>query len=146
MYARTCEGRAPRKELWMFVLFSFPALIVLGLLIRVFDARPDAVAQNIYHLSFIVFINSFLVVFIIWLFLFKLPAKIIKRLHDTGRNGWWSLLPIITMLAGFRIEFYYPHPAWSILQFSGLIILLVFMCLNSEPNENKYGVHPKADD
>ncbi|GHU15432.1 hypothetical protein AGMMS50225_28680 [Betaproteobacteria bacterium] len=43
------------------------------------------------------------------------------------------------MLAGLEINFYYPHPAWTILELSGLIIILIFMCLNSDPDENKYG-------
>jgi len=47
----------------------------------------------------------------------------IRRLHDTNRSGWWLLLGIIPIL--------------------GPIVLIVFFCLDSDPDENKYGINPK---
>jgi uncharacterized membrane protein YhaH (DUF805 family) len=46
-----------------------------------------------------------------------------RRLHDTGRTGLWLLIALIP--------------------FIGAIILLVFMCLDSQPDENQFGSVPK---
>ncbi len=48
----------------------------------------------------------------------------IRRLHDTSRSGWWLLIGLIPII--------------------GTIILLVFFVFDSTPEENQYGLHPKA--
>ena len=57
---------------------------------------------------------------------FLLPglAVFVRRMHDIGRSGWnwfWCLLPII-----------------------GWIILLIYLCTDSQPGENEYGENPKG--
>ena len=47
---------------------------------------------------------------------------VFRRLHDTGRSGWnwcWSFLPVV-----------------------GWIILLIYLCQDSQMMENKYGPVP----
>lgn len=51
-------------------------------------------------------------------------AVSVRRLHDTGRSGWWLLIAFIPLI--------------------GAIVLLVFMALDSEPGHNEYGQSPKA--
>jgi uncharacterized membrane protein YhaH (DUF805 family) len=51
-------------------------------------------------------------------------AVTVRRLHDTGRSGWWILI--------------------SLIPFLGWIVLLVFMVLDSHPGDNEYGPNPKA--
>src|SRR4051794_8393565 len=51
-------------------------------------------------------------------------AVTVRRLHDTGRSGWWILISLIPIIGG--------------------IVLLVFMVLDSEPGVNQYGPNPKA--
>lgn len=51
-------------------------------------------------------------------------AVTIRRLHDTGRSGWWILISFVPFVGG--------------------IILLIFMCLDSEPGPNPHGVNPKG--
>ena len=46
-----------------------------------------------------------------------------RRLHDTGRSGWLYLLNLIPLV--------------------GSIILLVFLCQDSQPGSNQYGPNPK---
>jgi uncharacterized membrane protein YhaH (DUF805 family) len=46
-----------------------------------------------------------------------------RRLHDTGRSGWWQLISLIPIV--------------------GWIILLVFMVQDSHP-DNQHGPNPKA--
>jgi uncharacterized membrane protein YhaH (DUF805 family) len=47
----------------------------------------------------------------------------VRRLHDTDRSGWWILFGFIPVV--------------------GTITLLVFVCLDGEQGENKYGHNPK---
>jgi uncharacterized membrane protein YhaH (DUF805 family) len=47
----------------------------------------------------------------------------VRRLHDTGKSGWWLLLALIPVV--------------------GVIVLLVFMCQDSNPGQNQYGPNPK---
>ena len=42
----------------------------------------------------------------------------VRRMHDLGRSGWWILFPVVN---------------------------LVFLCLDSQPDENEYGPNPKND-
>ncbi|MNI51531.1 Inner membrane protein YhaI [compost metagenome] len=47
----------------------------------------------------------------------------VRRLHDTGKSGLWLLIALVP--------------------FVGAIVLLVFMCLDSEEGTNQYGPNPK---
>jgi uncharacterized membrane protein YhaH (DUF805 family) len=100
------QGRARRKEYWMFVLFSLIVSIVLSIIEAV--ANLSQVLTGLYSLAVL------------------LPSLAVgvRRLHDTGRSGWWLLIALIPLI--------------------GAIILLVFMCLDSEENDNKYGPNPKV--
>lgn len=51
-------------------------------------------------------------------------AVAVRRLHDTGRSGWWLLVGFLPVI--------------------GLIVLLVFMVLDSEEGTNDHGPNPKA--
>lgn len=51
-------------------------------------------------------------------------AVAVRRLHDIGRTGWWLLIAFIPLV--------------------GLIVLLVFYCLDSQPGDNEYGPNPKG--
>jgi len=51
-------------------------------------------------------------------------ALTVRRLHDTGRVGWWILIGFVPLI--------------------GFIILIIFMVLDSKPGENPYGPNPKA--
>ncbi|MFC5451064.1 DUF805 domain-containing protein [Paenibacillus aestuarii] len=99
------SGRARRKEYWMFTLFSAIIGIVLTILELVVGLR--SVLTGIYSLA--VLLPSLAVTF--------------RRLHDTGRSGWWILIGLIPIV--------------------GSIILLVFSCLDSDSHDNQYGPNPK---
>ncbi len=47
----------------------------------------------------------------------------IRRLHDTGKSGWWIFI--------------------SLIPFVGPIILLIFLVKDSDPGTNLYGPNPK---
>ena len=48
-----------------------------------------------------------------------------RRLHDTGRSGWWQLLWFVIII--------------------GWIILIIWLVSDSKQGENKYGKNPKGD-
>ena len=98
------SGRARRSEYWYFFLFSVLVSIVAG----VVDTA----------------LNSVLLGVVVGLGLL-LPslAVSVRRLHDTGRSGWWLLIGLIPF---------------------GGIVLLVFQCQDSEPGANRFGPSPKA--
>lgn len=97
-------GRATRTEYWMFVLFYLIFYIVLA----VIDAMLDSyILTTIYSLALLV------------------PSVSVaaRRLHDTGKSGWWQLIALIPLL--------------------GAIILIVFLAQDSH-DDNEYGLNPKA--
>lgn len=100
------QGRARRKEYWMFFLFNFLITILLSTIEALLGL--GGILSAIYGLA--VLLPSI--------------AVSVRRLHDIGRSGWWMLLSIIPVI--------------------GLIVLLVFAILDSQPGENKYGPNPKG--
>ncbi len=96
-------GRARRSEYWFFVLFT--------VLVYVAASVVDAVLG----------IPLFTLVVALGLLVPTLAVSV-RRLHDTGRSGWWMLL--------------------SLVPFGG-IVLIVFDCLDSEPGPNRFGPSPK---
>lgn len=98
------SGRARRKEYWMFTLFNLIIALVLGFL------DGSGTLGGIYALAVL------------------LPSigVSVRRLHDTGRTGWWLLLIFLPLI--------------------GALVLLVFMVLEGNAGQNEYGSDPKAAD
>ena len=55
------------------------------------------------------------------LIIFTLPLSV-RRLHDTGKTGWWLLIGLTGI---------------------GTIILIIFFCTDSDQHNNEYGASPK---
>ena len=51
-------------------------------------------------------------------------AVTVRRLHDTGRTGWWILISLIPFIGG--------------------LVLLIFMVLDSQQGTNRYGPNAKV--
>lgn len=100
------NGRASRQEYWMFILFYMIFYVVLGV---VDGALNSYLLTPIYSIVCLV------------------PSISIgaRRLHDTGRSGWWQLIGFIPLI--------------------GAIVLIVFFAQDSH-GENEYGLNPKAAD
>jgi len=97
-------GRAGRKEYWTFLWVNL--IILLGLVvINLLWGAPGIV--KIYCLA--VLIPS--------------AAVSARRLHDTGRSGWWLLIYLIPLIGAF--------------------VLLIFMSLQGKNRRNKFGKNPK---
>jgi uncharacterized membrane protein YhaH (DUF805 family) len=106
------SGRARRREYWFFVLFN----IIISVVLTVCDvalgtysaAASIGILTGIYTLAVLI------------------PgiAVSVRRLHDTGRSGWWLLIVLVPLI--------------------GAIVLLIFMLIDSQPGQNAYGPSPKA--
>src|SRR5262245_7416565 len=75
------EGRARRKEYWMFVLFNFIIAFGLGIVDGVVGLNKGGVGilGLLYNLAVLV----------------PSIAVGVRRLHDTGRSGLWYLLMFV---------------------------------------------------
>ena len=111
-------GRASRSEFWYFALFYFildiVAIMIDALLINpILGVSPAQAGQG----GFIqmIFALGLLVPSI---------ALGIRRLHDTGKSGWWYLLVFIPVI--------------------GWLLLLYFYVTDSQPGSNQYGENPKG--
>ena len=98
------SGRARRKEYWMFNLFNIIACVVVMLL--------DSFME----------LNNVLILIYVLAILIPSYAVTVRRLHDTGKSGWWLLLMFVPF---------------------GNIILLIFCLIDSTPGPNQYGENPK---
>jgi uncharacterized membrane protein YhaH (DUF805 family) len=99
-------GRARRKEYWMFILFYLIFNLVLALVDKLLGLGIDLFSL-LYSLALLI------------------PSISIaaRRLHDTGRSGWWQLILLIPLI--------------------GIIVLIVFLTQDSQ-EDNEYGTNPKA--
>jgi uncharacterized membrane protein YhaH (DUF805 family) len=100
----TFTGRARRSEYWWFALLGFLVYFVAAVL--------DAVAHT----------PAFVVIAILGLLVPSL-AVAVRRLHDTGRSGWWYFISLVPLIGG--------------------IILLVYLASDSALGTNAYGDSPK---
>ena len=100
------NGRARRKEYWMFFLFN---------MIFIFVAAMIDLALGTFPLLYVIYGLAVIVPSI---------AVFVRRLHDTGKSGWWFFIALIPFIGG--------------------IWLLVLMCIDGDAGANSYGPSPKA--
>ena len=104
-------GRARRAEFWYFLLVNIGVSFLLGAtdaLLGFVDDQGNGLLSSLYGLA--VFLPSL--------------AVGTRRLHDTGRSGWWQLLFLIPLV--------------------GLIVLLYWFALPGGTGYNLYGDDPKT--
>jgi uncharacterized membrane protein YhaH (DUF805 family) len=107
-------GRARRTEFWMFTLFnwliSFVLLIIDNLLFASGQGSilTDGPLGLMYSLAVL------------------LPSLgvAVRRLHDTGRSGWWLLIALIPII--------------------GWILVIVWYATDGQPEPNQWGANPKT--
>ncbi|MFJ1733870.1 DUF805 domain-containing protein [Streptomyces sp. NPDC088254] len=100
-------GRARRQEYWMFTLFS----VIVSIVLAIIDAAiGSSILGIIYSLAVL------------------LPSLgvAVRRLHDTGRSGWWLLIALVPLI--------------------GAIVLIVFLASEGKRGPNEYGPDPKTAD
>ncbi|WMI65984.1 DUF805 domain-containing protein [Aestuariibaculum sp. YM273] len=80
------NGRARRKEYWMFFLFNMIFTYGLSITLSVI-----AVATEMYALASLYMIYSLAV-------LIPSLAVGVRRMHDVGKSGWFLLIPIYSLI------------------------------------------------
>jgi uncharacterized membrane protein YhaH (DUF805 family) len=105
----TFEGRATRREFWFFFLFLF----IVGLIASVLDRT----------LFFFMSADPISAITSLALFVPTLAATA-RRLHDTGKSGWWMLLHLIPV--------------------AGTLVLVIFLIQPTQMMDNEFGpvAHP----
>ncbi|OZB90144.1 DUF805 domain-containing protein [Paenibacillus sp. XY044] len=98
------QGRATKKEYWMFMLYE-------GIIYLMLSVVEEIVGLS-YILTGIYFVFTFL------------PSLVVacRRLHDTGRSGWWNLIILVPIV--------------------GIIIFVVQTSRESQATNNPYGPKP----
>ena len=122
------QGRATRSEYWWFALFLFLVSAVINILGSViFGASlvstfsPDSFSEFggglLGGIGSVIFM---IIGLIVWLY-FLCPSigVTVRRLHDTGRSGWWFWIVLVPFVGSF--------------------VLFIFTLLGSEPQDNQYG-------
>jgi uncharacterized membrane protein YhaH (DUF805 family) len=99
------QGRARRSEYWFWFLFTFLLSIVASII--------DGVL-GIYLLAGLAMLATIL----------PSIAVGVRRLHDTGRSGFWLFIALIPLV--------------------GAIVLIIFYVSDSQPGANQYGPNPKG--
>ena len=84
------NGRARRKEYWMFVLINVIIGAILSVIDRILGLTMDSQAGilgSIYSLAILI----------------PSIAVAIRRLHDIGKSGWFLLLVFIPCIGGLYL-------------------------------------------
>ena len=106
------SGRARRQEYWMFVLSNVIIVVFLGIIDGMADSDSEGSRSTLTTLYVLATLIPFL-------------AVGVRRLHDTGRSGWWMLIGVIPII--------------------GAIVLLIFIIQDSQLMDNQYGPNPKRE-
>lgn len=107
------RGRASRAEFWWFTLVLYGINLAITLIVGVVLGEFLPVFETVSTVLVLVHLLGT-----------ALPhvAVAARRLHDTGRSGWWTLLLLVPFFGG--------------------IALLIFLMLPSEAGQNRYGEQP----
>ncbi|RRO25179.1 DUF805 domain-containing protein [Flavobacteriaceae bacterium 14752] len=110
------EGRARRSEYWYYTLAQI--LLIISVLIL------GSIFIGAFELEMLTPIFGGLYVLLTFGLLLPSLGVAVRRLHDTGKSGWFILLGLVP--------------------FGGLI-LLVFYLQDSDLGHNKWGPNPKQE-
>jgi uncharacterized membrane protein YhaH (DUF805 family) len=105
-YARF-SGRASRSEYFWFAVFA--GLVQFTLWVTDLAADDGEILSKVADLAL----------------LLPFTALTVRRLHDTGRSGWWLLLNVVPL--------------------AGQFVLAIWMALRGETGSNWYGEDPLAE-
>lgn len=140
------RGRASRPEFWYFVLMLFLVLVPMFAVIMG--------VTTLYNIGGTV--RRCLVYVVSLPFILPYVAVMVRRLHDSGRSGWWTGGYLAVSIAGRVIGYFSLKPdavAWladadlavAILQSVYLIFMIYWWSLPGYPGENRYGAVPAAE-
>ncbi len=114
------SGRSRRKEYWSFSLInSLIVLVYIGMLFFgvYISSGDESVFNSVQMIANVLYYGYAIASLVPGL------AVLIRRLHDIGKSGWWYFIGLIPVI--------------------GTIVLIVFLCKDSDPGLNEYGQNPK---
>ena len=115
-------GRARRSEYWYYTLCNvIISLIMYVLIIIAVAIGSDGESPGI--LFYLLY--GILMIYVLATFLPTL-AVVVRRLHDTGKSGWYYLIGLIPLV--------------------GAILLIIALVTDSQPGSNQWGPNPKETD
>ena len=120
----TFSGRARRSEFWWWdlaqgLIISLPYVLAVVLVVVTISTDPAATEPPPAALALVG------LMFLLQLaLLIPTVAVTVRRLHDTGRTGWWYLIGFVP--------------------FVGSVVLIVFLVMDSTPGTNPWGENPKG--
>ena len=109
------NGRARRKEYWMWTLYYTVILLFAMVLDNALGLNFELLGQNLGY--------GWLYVTIGITHLIPGLAIVVRRLHDVGKSGWFYLIILIPLI--------------------GFIWILVLFCTDGVKEDNKWGSNPK---
>jgi uncharacterized membrane protein YhaH (DUF805 family) len=147
------KGRARRKEYWRFILVNFIISFILGFLIGFINAITTKCTGGGFfpHCERSALVSVLQVLSILYsIFIFSPSlAVLIRRLHDTGKSGWWWLISLFALIPSglavrgkLSMDNASDNFLWLLI--CGGIILFAWCCEDSEPSDNAYGKNPKS--
>ena len=104
------EGRAGRKEFWMFFLANIIANVIINVIINIIGSVTAGISPKIGPIIQFVYFLAVLLPFL---------GVTARRLHDTGKSGWMQLLGFIP--------------------FVGYLIVLILCALEGQKEANRFG-------
>lgn len=96
------SDRASRSEFWFFQLFVVVGIIALSFV----DGATGTPVSMLFSLAVVI----------------PSISVTVRRLHDTGRSGWWYFISFIPLI--------------------GIIWLIVLLASSGDANANEYGPAP----
>jgi uncharacterized membrane protein YhaH (DUF805 family) len=111
------NGRARRKEYWMSYLFNILIIIAVAMIAALLAAVTGSMEIA----------GIFTILFILYCFAMFIPtlAVTVRRLHDTGKSGWWIFIFLVPLI--------------------GIFWLWILLLTEGERRSNEYGPDPKAE-
>ena len=109
------NGRARRKEYWMWTLYYTIVLLFAMVLDNVLGLNFELFGQPLGY--------GWLYVTIGITHLIPGLGIVVRRLHDVGKSGWFYLIILIPLI--------------------GFIWILVLFCTDGVKEDNKWGSNPK---
>ena len=107
------SGRASRSEYWFFYLFNVIGVLGFAVFAGIIGAVFRLNNSDTNNLASLYFLATLL----------PYIAVSVRRLHDTGKSGWWMLVAFVPLVN---------------------LILLLFFMEDSQPGPNRFGPNPKG--
>ena len=172
----TFTGRARRSEYWWFSLFSLLVILipVIAIILSTIGLGGKEFPEDFTVAGAIIVALSVLAIVVISLALL-LPSLAVstRRLHDTGRSGWWLVVYYVIYAVADILEMFLPDiykvfdgketgffnaiaelfhaspvgfsvlTALHLLTIGLGVTIFIFYLLDSHKGENQYGPSPK---